>query len=175
MLDGQSVSAEHRRPDAPCAPNVDWYCWATGSWEDAAEGSVRDARTCTRGQAAAAFSRETTGYLPEVRVWKRYVRPLTRQDVWDGPGKDRWVDRREAGLISKRALAGKPDDPIPSLGELHNEAPDEPPTDWDPDDYDPVWEFVHRSHPDAIPVWICGFKGDTPPVDPPARQGSAHA
>lgn len=152
-------------PQEIVSPSPDWWCWAASGCEDAGEGSVQDARTTTRGQAAAFFSREM-GDFNDVRVWKRYVQPFTRQDVWDGPGKDRWVDREEANLISRRALQGSPDDPIPSLRDLHAQAPTEPPADWHPDDYDAVWRFVHRSHPGAVPVWVCGYKGDEPPENP---------
>lgn len=150
-----------RSPQDIVSPDVEWYCWAADGWESAGEGSVRDASKTTRGQAAAFFAQETTGHLPDVRVWKRYVERFTRQDVWEGPGKDRWVDHRERELVA----AGKH---VPSLGELHARAPAEPPEDWQPDEYDAVWRFVHRSYPGAIAVWVCGVKGDKPPDDPGA-------
>jgi hypothetical protein len=132
----------------PVNPDVESYCWHENGWECAAEGSVRDARKVTRGRAAAFFARETCGYLPDVRVWKRYVRPLTHQDAWDYSGRDRWCWRNEAD----------------------DDGPASPPEGWEPDwECDPVWEFVHRSHSDAIPVWICAEKGSKPPQDPRPR------
>lgn len=163
----QAVAA--KAPTGIVSPHVDDYCWAASGWEDAGEGSVCDARTTTRGQAAAFFAR-AFGSITDVRVWKRYVLRFTRQDVWDGPGKDRWVDRREAEIMAARALEGRPGEDIPPLGDLFKEASAEPPTDWEPDCYDPVWQFVHGSHPDAVPVWICGIKGDTPPADPSKKR-----
>ena len=125
--------------------DVESYCWHPDGWECAAEGSVRDARKVTRGKAAAFFAREASwGDIRLVRVWKRYVRPWTRQDQWDYSGRERWEYRNEV-----------------------DESPDHPPADWQPDwESDPVWEFVHRDHPDAIPVWVCGQKGDKPPSSP---------
>lgn len=149
-------------PSDLVSPNVDCYCWAADGWECAGEGSVRDARTTTRGQAAAAFASDTTGDLRGVRVWKRYVKSFTRQNVWDGPGKDRWVDDEEF----RRETAGEP---VPSLRELFGLAPSIPPGDWQPDEDDACWRFVSASHPGAVPVWVCGFKGDEPPEKPKAK------
>jgi hypothetical protein len=130
----------------PLNPDVDSYCWANGGWEDAAWGSVQDARTTstTRGQAAMVFARET-GHFPDVRVWKRYVRPLTRIDAWEDSGQDRWEQDHGLG---------------------HMEGPENPPDLYEPTEATPVWEIVHRTHPEAIPVWICGVKGDNPPESP---------
>lgn len=142
------------------SPDVEWYAWSNDGWESAGEGSVRDASKTTRGQAAAFFARESAyGDIRGVRVWKRYVLPFTRQDVWEGPGRDRWVDKQDWDHFHATG------DHLP-LGPLFEQAPTEPPADWQPDEYDPVWMFVHRSHPGAIPVWICGVKGDEPPTDP---------
>lgn len=135
--------------------DVEWCCWAASGWEDAGEGTVRDARKVTRGQAAAFFAREV-GDIRDVRVWKRYIRPFTREEIWLGPGRDRWTDREKDRLIREGL-------PRESLAEIYARAPVAPPEDWQPDEYDSTWCFVDRSHPDAIPAWICGFKGDDPP------------
>jgi len=139
---------------AVVAPHVEDYCWAASGWEDAGEGSVQDARTTTRGQAAAFFARCAYEDITEVRVWKRYVRSFTRQEVWDEPGRDRWVNREEQRLG---------DHGVGSLDDLYELAPVVVPDGWQPDEYDPSWQFVRRDHPDAIPVWVCGFKGDEAP------------
>lgn len=134
-----------RQPSDPVNPYVDSYCWHPDDWEMASEYSVQPADTTTRGQAASYFSKFGPGHLPDVGVWKRYVQPLTRQDVWDDYGRERWEERHDLG---------------------DDEGPAAPPSEWEPDEYDPVWRFVHRSHPDAIAVWVCGIKGDDPPADP---------
>lgn len=168
------------RPTDPVSPDVEWYCWSPHGWESAGEGSVRDASKTTRGQAAAFFAREI-GDLRDVRVWKRYVRPLTRQDVWDDYGQDRYADRLmdeqgiepvavhdvDTGAVVDWAYANA--DTGQPVEEPH--IPTEPPVDWQPDEYDPTWMFVHRSHPDAIPVWVCGCKGDEPPTNPQKDKG----
>lgn len=124
----------------------DWFVWsANGGWDDASYGSVQDARHTTRGKAAALVARESTGHLPDVRVWKRYIWVYDRQDAWDEAGRERWADARDVEW---------------------EDAPTVAPDDWQPDEGTPAWEFVHRSHPLAVPVWVCGFKGDRPPQNP---------
>jgi hypothetical protein len=118
-------------------PDVEYYVWHQDGWECGCLGSVSDARKRTRGQAAAFFANEAGAWMPSVRVWKRYVRPLTRQDAWDNDGQ----------LEFDTAPAVVPDD-------------------WEADENDGVWTFVHRDHPDAIPAWICGEKGSRPPYSP---------
>ncbi len=138
-----------RKPSDPVNDYIDSYAWAASGWEDAAEGTIREVEHATRGQAAAYFARELGESITNVRVWKRYVRPMTRQDSWDEcGGREGWEERRELDF---------------------DEGPAEPPSEWQPDEYAAVWEFVHRSHPDAIAVWVCGSKGDPPPQNPRPR------
>ena len=132
----------------------EWCCWAVGGWEDAYEGSVRDARRFTRSQAHAEFARSAGEPWINVRVWTRYIRPLGRQELYEW-----WVENRTEGWDDD----GPGDDVYPPVV----------PDGWDEYDatsyeYCPTWQFVHRSHPQAIPVWICGFKGYAPPVVPDA-------
>ncbi len=127
-------------------------CWAASGWDDAGEGSVRDARNVSRDKARADFARYACEPLVEARVWKRYMRTLPRADlyVW-------WVENRSEGEWEAHDARGL--------------APDEVPGDWDEsvlyfEDDCPRWEFVHRLHPEAIPVWVCGWRGDDPPRNP---------
>jgi hypothetical protein len=159
-LEGRAVaealrgrSQREAQPDDLLVKDVGWLCWSASGWEDAAEGSVHDARRVTRGQAAAAFARDTTGYLPEVRVWKRYARLWTRQDAWDYAGRDRAVDDYSY-------------DHDCEYDEADAKVPETVPADWDPPEGTPCWEFVTRDAAGAIPVWICACKGDQPPDDP---------
>lgn len=140
-------------PDECLNPHVETYCWHHHGWECASIGSVADARKLTRGQAAAFFANETTGYLPNVRVWKRYVRPLTRQNAWECDGRDAAIDRYSYDHDCEYEDAGA-------------EVPEIVPRDYRPDGDTPVWEFVHRAHPEAIPVWVCGEKGTPAPHVP---------
>ena len=133
------------KPTEVVNPHVDSYCWHPDGWEAAGEFTVHDARKTTRGKAAAMFAREFYGDITAVRVWKRYVRQWTRQDVWDYEGRDQWEQRNELD---------------------YDAGPEEPPANWQPDEESPVWEFVRRDHPDAVPVWICGVKGDRAPQNP---------
>lgn len=133
-------------PSDPVNPHVDTYAWTPSGWEDAAEGTVSDASTTTRGAAAAWFARFSLGEdITGARCWKRYVRPLTRGEVWEDYGRERWEDRHDLG---------------------NDEGPESPPAEWDPDEWDPVWQFVHRDHEDAVAVWVCGARGDKPPHNP---------
>lgn len=130
-----------RASDEPINPDVESYCWAADGWENAAWGSVQDARAKTRGKAAAFYASETGCAWTEVHVWKRYVRPLTRAEGWEY-GFDRWANCNDVEL---------------------EDAPDDPPPNWEPDEYIPVWQFISRDHPEAIPVWICGTDAAPPP------------
>ena len=129
----------------------DWWAWHPHGWENAVEGSVRDARRCTRAQAAQFFAAGSCESFIDVRVWKRYAVPISHQEIWDDEGEDLW----SWSLHEKYA---------PDVDEAP--CPDEPPEGWTPHDYHPVWRFVHRSHPDAVPIWVCGLKGDEPPRSP---------
>lgn len=137
-----------RTPQDVLNPHVWTYCWHHAGWECASEFSVADARTTSRGRAAGLFANEMGGRLPDVRVWKRYVRPWTRQDAWEYDGHERWARAHDVE---------------------DDEAPEWAPDDWEANGDGPVWEFVHRDHPDAVPVWICGAKGSPAPQNPRRR------
>ena len=86
------ATAEKPKPTDIAVPDC-WPCWHPEGWEEAAEWSMADAETHTRGEAHAAAAHDL-GWT-EVRVWKRYVRFLTRQEVWfvsrgDSPVPDDW-------------------------------------------------------------------------------------
>ncbi|MEJ7783390.1 MAG: hypothetical protein WKF96_01215 [Solirubrobacteraceae bacterium] len=125
------------RQHEPVNDDVDTYCWSAHGWECAGEGSVADARRESRGKAAAFFAREV-GDIRDVCAWKRYVRPFTLAECWEW-----YCDER-----------GERDERLSV------------PNGWYPGEGTPVWEFVRPDHPEAIPVWICGIKGDTPPMKP---------
>lgn len=136
--------------------------WATSGWENASLGSVQDATDVTRGQAAARFARECGEHITDIRVWTRYLRMWDLQDAWDDyafGGDDRWECSRMAD--EARQTQGLPDG-------ADVEPPKTPPAGWEPPEGTPCWEFVHRTHPQAIRVWICGFTDDTPPHNPKA-------
>ena len=126
----------------------EWCCWAADGWGNAGEGSVRDARRFTRAQAQSFFAREASEGWVGVRVWKRYLRPCSRQEQWE------WHVETNSGW---------------------DDEPETPPESFDPTWHEdnPSWTFVHRSHPEAVPVWICGFKGDRPPHNPPKEPRDA--
>jgi hypothetical protein len=123
-----------------------WPCWHPEGWECAAEWSMHDASRVSRGEARAAAAGDL-GWTGS-RVWKRYIRVLDRDDHWEW-----WVESRADGGWE--------------------EHPDTPPDDWEPDRFDesmPAWEFVHRSHPEAWPVWVVGEDTDAPPHKPMRRE-----
>ncbi len=125
-----------RAPTDIASPHVEDYYWAASDWEYAGESTVHDARTTTRAQAAAAFTYNGHAFI-EVRVWKRYVERFTIRECWE------WY---------ATASLGEPDKPMPD--------------GWEPQEHAPVWRFVPRDHPTAIPVWVCGVVGDQPPEKP---------
>lgn len=160
-------------PSEPLVRFVGDCVWAAdGDWECAFMGSVADARKITRSQAAAYFASETGERFTDIRVWKRHMLLLTRQDVWDYSGQGRYADRlmERDGVETKwqEHRQGRPDEWIYVNADTGEEVaepvvPDEPPPDWEPSEYEPSWTFCDKSREHAIPVWICGFKGDLAP------------
>ena len=103
---------------------------------------------------ASTTTREPVTGKPAPATRSSPGRPLGRQELYEW-----WVENRTEGWDDD----GPGDDVYPPVV----------PDGWDEYDatsyeYCPTWQFVHRSHPQAIPVWICGFKGYAPPVVPDA-------
>ena len=158
------------RADRPVNDYIDSYVWHHEGWENAGEHSVQTARRTTRGQAASLFAHyDHDGDITQVSVWKRWVRPMTFADVWDFCGAERWEDRYrdEHGIDSRKVGGVWLDFDVDTNEPVSFEVPALPPDDWEPDpEGDPVWQFVHRSHPEAVPVWICGERGTPAPQNP---------
>lgn len=79
---------------------------------------------------------DEVGVWTDARAWKRYIRPFSVEEQW----------------AEARRLFDYPEEG--------------PPAGWHGQEDVPCWEFVPRSHPDALPVWVCGIAGDTPPPSP---------
>lgn len=147
-----------RKGSAFVNPDVDSYCWHPDGWEMAGEGTVHDAETTTRGEAASWFNKYGPMDFPSVRVWKRHVLPSTYQELWDDLGRERVAWRLEHG------------DPPMSEEEAWEVTGAVVPDDWEPHETDPVWSFVARGTPGSMPVWVCGCAGDTPPPAPTSQR-----
>lgn len=167
------ATTERLRPDDPAERNP-WPCWHEDGWECAGEWSMQDATKVTRGKAHAKAAREI-GLWADVAVWKRYIRILTRQESFEYSAMerviDRWIDNHEPPLrLNDDLKYVLPDGTICEPPKSLEVVPD----DWRPDEDDPVWEFVHRSHPDAMPYWVVGERGSKPPPNPPAVGGEGN-
>lgn len=143
--------------DAQPAPDPGGWVWHPESWESAGLESVQDARDRTRGQAAMRFARDDGWLLrTEVAVWKRHARALTIQEQWEHYCDDRgWYE----------------DDPDGEDGS-EREMADTPSAGWRPDPWDedmPVWRFCLADEEGAVPVWVCGLAGWSPPHNPARR------
>lgn len=125
-------------PSTVTPENEGWVWHASYDWDCASESSVRDARTVTRGKARADFAHCECSIV-EAGAWKRYARGLDHQEKYEW-----WVESQYGGW---------------------DEHPDTPPEGWEGwmDEDVPAWIFCPREHPDAIPVWVCGFLVDGPP------------
>lgn len=137
------------KPSDPAFPGLtaDDLCLS----DDGGYGEIRDASKCSRGQAAAFYASEGAYLFTKVRCTVRHLYLYTRQEVWDGPGRDRWVDAEEARIEREHGGA-------PSLGELFDIAPKTPPEDWRPDESMACWQFCHKTHPRAIKVYVCDVR-----------------
>lgn len=142
-------------PHEPAFPglSLDDLCF---QYDEGVYGEVCDSARWTRGQAIAAYTSEMGCDFTEVRCVVRYVLLHTRQDVWDGPGKDRWVDDQRFGAV------GDPGWPEPreSLEDAFRRAPAEPPADWVPDESMACWSVCRPEHPRAQRAYMCEVKGD---------------
>lgn len=130
---------------------VESCCWHADGWECATEFSVQDATKVTRAEACARFARDVGELWIDVGVWKRYIRPLDRQELYEW-----WVERNDWR-----------DDESGGGWDAH---PDLAPDDWTPPEWDeemPSWQFCAANHPDAHPAWICGLRADGPPQGAP--------
>lgn len=156
------------RPDDPAYPgltadNLTYY------WDDGVEDEIRDAARCTRGQAKARYAWETGSDFREVRCLARYVVLHTRQDVWDGPGRDECADQ-----LYWDARDADPDAAL-TLADAFKRTPTVVPDDWRPHEGMACWSVCRKDHPRAVKVWMCETVGDgkipdTPPVNTRVRE-----
>jgi hypothetical protein len=149
-----------RKPDDLAFPylTLDDLCFVH---DEGVYGEVRDAATCTRGQAIAYYASETTGDFTDVRCVVRYVLLHTRQDIWDGPGREQWADDHIADHLAATGVRL-------SLVEAWKQSPDVPPSSWTPEEYSPCWSVCSKNHPRARKAWMCEIKGDDRIPDAPA-------
>jgi len=123
-----------------------WPCWSAHGWEMASEFSVQ-AGDIPRATAISIFARTDGCSFTEVGAWKRHIRALSRQELYEW-----WVEANEWR-----------DDETGGGWEAH---PDAAPDDWEAPKYDesmPTWEFCKRDHPEAEAVWIVGLRRDGGP------------
>lgn len=128
--------------------HIEGCCWHAHGWECAAnEYTVQDATKVSRAEAMARFAHGECLWV-EVGAWKRYIRPLDPQEVYE------WWVERDDWMYGERGGGW----------ETH---PDERPADWqEPAPYyedRPYWQFCAADHPAAHPVWICGLRADGAP------------
>jgi hypothetical protein len=114
--------------------------------DEGIEGEIADALTVARATAASRFARELGVDFAHVRCVKRWARALTRQDVWDSHGQDRWGDDLAWSFRTEHGH-------WPEDHEI--EVPDEPPASWTPGEDCPGWEFTERGATGAFPIWVC--------------------
>lgn len=120
-------------PDDLAFPGITlWEC-VVDVW-DGMLGEVQPAEGRTRGKAIAAYANETGLHFTEIRCTKGYARLLTRQDVWESRGADRWYDDQD---------------------DFDAQPPADVPADWHPRDDDPCWTRCKPSDRGATACWFC--------------------
>jgi len=129
------MSRERRKPDDLAWPEFDPDACCM-SVDDGCEFDVQTAARVTRNEARQNIARCTGEPYAEVRVLTRYIRPLTRQEVWERVGMDRW----EWEHWDEWAVLADPPDVVPAT--------------WRPQDEDPVWGYCDRSDPRGFKVYI---------------------
>lgn len=119
-----------------------------------------------RATAMGQFAGEYGCDFREVRCLRDYIRIFTRQEVWDSAGRRDYFEHKmfecKIGFYPARAGYG-PDgyyfdeskQPVPQSMLASFEAPTTVPEDWHPPEHYAGYEFVAKSHPEAIPVRLC--------------------
>jgi hypothetical protein len=182
LEEGRAVLEDRRMTSHRAAPLPTDLAWPDLSLDDLSfyvdegvYGEVRDASKCTRGQAIAFFASEAGCAFTDVRCVVRYVLLHTRQDVWDGPGRDRWADDwafdNHVRVVWHEDRKGQPDEWTYEYlnGEPATppELPAEPPPDWRPDEGMPCWSTCRPDHPRAQRAYMLEIKGENRIPDTP--------
>lgn len=118
-------------------------------FDEGVYGEVRDASECTRAQAMRAYQSEVGCLWTEIRCVVRYIAIYTRQELWEGPGRDRAADDLQAESWGKLTLE-----------EAFAQVPTQVPDGWRPEEYMPCWRFVPKTHPRAQRAWCLEVRGD---------------
>lgn len=149
------AEAQRPRPDDLAAPRLcPDECYAFGEEEEFAIQSNRP-----RATAIGLFARDHGAAFTEVSCRRRYMRFLTRQESYEENEEQHidnqfwsWFDNHDPDL-TRDATPGHacraPDGSEVTPPEFDQTVP----SDWTPEEADPVWAFCERKHPDAIRCW----------------------
>lgn len=145
-----------RKPDDPAHAGITLDNCVNGYYDDGIEGSVVVASRMPRATAISHFARELGVTFKEVKCETTYARLLTRQDVWDDYGRDRFeddlIDEDEMKFDSSSPSGWRwksTEEPV-----VFEETPAEPPEDWEPREEDPAWSRCKQDDPGATKVYI---------------------
>jgi hypothetical protein len=142
-----------------------WSCCVTGDADDGIEGSVRAAEGTSRVAMQRELASELGVDFKDIRIATRWGRMYTRQDVWDGPGRERARDdrmeelgvdvrmdkSRGEGLAAFYYVIEETGEEVP---ESYFEVPAVVPDDWEPNDHDAVWGFCSKDAPGATKLYV---------------------
>lgn len=128
---------------------------------DDPRGYLFDSRDTKRATAIAATAEDYDVHFTQVkskRVWARWV---DRQESWELEGGRRWLDYwlDEHGDWTG-PLIWRPDEDLIVLPFARNpegipQVPDEPPEDWQPDEYDTAWTICSSGDGRAVKCYLC--------------------
>lgn len=107
-----------------------------------------------RAAAISNYARAHGYRVREVTCRRRYLRLLTRQESWEchelEKAESDWIDNHEPPLTLNANFDWvTPDGTVCELPATLGIVP----SDWEPNDDDPVWEFCKKSDAGAIPCW----------------------
>lgn len=142
--------------------------------------------TYSRVKAQRNFANEMGVEFNQVRTRVAYVWIYSRQDAWEQSGwehvYDDFIGEIADGDDPHIRLEFDPDwkpadddgtwrwgrhyyvwisDGTNAEQDLLDAMPDTPPDDWEPEDYDPGWQYVDKSHPKAVKIYESELKEDT--------------
>lgn len=145
-----------RTPNSPASPGLtpdDCYIY-----DEECEFGIQSAER-PRATATQLFAEEMGVRFQDVSCRVNYMRIYSRQESYEHHAlyddEDTWIDKHDPPLHLNSDLKWvTPDGVLVEEPSSLGVAPD----DWEPSDYDPVWEFCHKGHPDAIKVWRLDLK-----------------
>jgi hypothetical protein len=131
------------------------YIWGEEEYEYSIQNADRP-----RATATSLFADEVGVSFTRVSCKVAYIRFLTRQESYEmnamEMAESHWYDMHQPPLHLNAAFEWETPDGVvvTAPAELSTV-----PSDWKPDEDDPVWQFCEKTTPGAVKCWTLGVRG----------------